>query len=202
MPTSPLYVFEIGGNDVRDALLLLPDQATAGAALAAALEALGNTAQELQALGARSFLFLNVPDLAALPAVRQIDAQLPGVAAGATVLTRSYTAGVDALVAELDGLPSVDAKVIDAYTLFKRILEQPHAYGFSNVEQTCVTPRQPPYECRRPDDYVFWDGIHPTRSVRAIFALEALRVLLPLPALVLPGHAHSGSFRCAYCRVA
>jgi phospholipase/lecithinase/hemolysin len=178
VPRNALYVFEIGGNDVRDALLLLPDQTAAGAALAAALEALGKTAQELQVLGARSFLFLNVPDLAALPAVRQIDAQLPGVAAGATALTQGYNAGLDALVAALDGLPSVDAKVIDAYTLFKHIVEQPHAYGFSNAEQTCITPRQLPYECRRPDDYVFWDGIHPTRSVHAIFAIEALRVLL------------------------
>jgi phospholipase/lecithinase/hemolysin len=40
-----------------------------------------------------------------------------------------------------------------------------------------VTPNIPPFDCKTPDDYLFWDGIHPTRVVHGIFAQEAAALL-------------------------
>jgi phospholipase/lecithinase/hemolysin len=45
------------------------------------------------------------------------------------------------------------------------------------VTTACVTPYVPPFTCESPDEYLFWDGIHPTKAVHAIIAAEAGSVL-------------------------
>jgi phospholipase/lecithinase/hemolysin len=41
-----------------------------------------------------------------------------------------------------------------------------------------VVPDTPPFQCRRPDRHLFWDGIHPTRAGHAIAALLVGKTLL------------------------
>jgi len=44
--------------------------------------------------------------------------------------------------------------------------------------RACVTPFVPPFTCGSPDEFLFWDGIHPTKAVHGIIAQEAASVLL------------------------
>ena len=37
-----------------------------------------------------------------------------------------------------------------------------------------MTPGIAPFTCQRPDEFLFWDGIHPTKAVHAIIANEAV----------------------------
>jgi phospholipase/lecithinase/hemolysin len=51
-------------------------------------------------------------------------------------------------------------------------------FGLTDVVNPCITPltRVHPF-CSRPDEFLFWDGIHPTRAGHAIIAGRALEAL-------------------------
>ena len=52
------------------------------------------------------------------------------------------------------------------------------AFGFSNVTESCITPEVIRRAiCSKPDEYLFWDGIHPTRIAHAILARRAEEIL-------------------------
>jgi phospholipase/lecithinase/hemolysin len=34
-----------------------------------------------------------------------------------------------------------------------------------------------PFTCETPDEYLFWDGIHPTRAAHTIVAQKVARIL-------------------------
>jgi phospholipase/lecithinase/hemolysin len=46
----------------------------------------------------------------------------------------------------------------------------PGLFGLSVVDAPCVTPNVAPFHCDTPDQYLFWDGVHPTRVVHGLLA--------------------------------
>ena len=64
---------------------------------------------------------------------------------------------------------------LDAEALLNDIVARPQEYGVANVREACITPNVAPFFCQRPDDYLFWDGIHPSRATHAIVAATAPR---------------------------
>lgn len=176
--TSPqtLVALEIGGNDVRDALVAAASGQDPAPYIQNALASLANSVATLYAHGARRFLLLNVADLARTPAVRLLDQQVPGAGALASQLSQSFNAGLAGVVQYATGLGGAQARVLDIHTLLEEIVANPGAYGFTNTTDACVTPNVPPFKCK-PDTYVFWDGIHPTQAVHALMAQRAIAVI-------------------------
>lgn len=172
-----LVALEIGSNDVRDALVaaavLHQDPIPL---LQQALGSLANQVGLLQAYGARKFLILNVPDIGKTPAVRQLDTQFPGLAGLATALSQAYNQGLVGVVQYANGT-GAQARVLDVYTLLNQVVGDPAAYGMTNTTSACVTPKVPPFQCKTPDSYVFWDGIHPTQAMHAIVGQQAIAVV-------------------------
>ncbi|OAI03825.1 SGNH/GDSL hydrolase family protein [Methylomonas methanica] len=71
-----LFVIEVGGNDVRDALDILLNTQNVDAAKEVIGQAIGNigaTIQTLYGLGARKFLLMNVPNIGRTPTVSLLD---------------------------------------------------------------------------------------------------------------------------------
>jgi outer membrane lipase/esterase len=171
-----LVVFEMGGNDLRDALVALPADPTP--IIGGAIGNIGSAVVTLYSMGARQFLLMNVPDIGKSPAVQILDGMYPGLAAAATGLTVAFNQQLLALQGQLNFLyPGMDVRIFDAYTLLNAIVADPADYGIEVTDVPCITPNIAPYKCTRPDSYLFWDGLHPTRAVHKIMANGAAEVL-------------------------
>jgi phospholipase/lecithinase/hemolysin len=176
-PSDGLYVIEFGGNDLRDALQVLSSGGDASAVVSVALASIGNNIGALYAAGARKFLVWNAPNLRPTPAIRILDNISPGAGQAVDMLANTFNAGLAALLSNLSGLPDVEIKQFDVYKIVNDIVDDPQAYGLEVVNTACVMPNVPPFECQLPDEYLFWDGIHPTKIGHSILAQEVAYVL-------------------------
>lgn len=178
VPADALYVVFVGGNDVRDALSALttdPSGATSGVIVQQALGAIYQNLVALYGAGARNFLVANIPNLALLPAVR---AQGPAAQGAAQALTLQFNSGLADVLAGMEAIPDVRLVRLDVFGILNEVVAAPVAAGLVEVEQPCIMPdtKIKPF-CSRPDDYLFWDGIHPTRAGHRILALRAKSAL-------------------------
>ena len=176
-PAGALYVIEFGGNDVRDAFIEFANGRDGGPILRDATVSIGLQIQALHAAGARTFLVWRAPNVGATPALHTIDHFSPGAAQLATNLTQAFNAALDGAVAQLRSLPGIDIARLDAYALLNDLIARPDAFGLTNVTDGCITPSRAPFTCQQPDEFVFWDGIHPTKAVHGIVAQEAAHSL-------------------------
>ena len=180
-PGDALYIIQIGGDDLRDALVALATDstsATSNAILAEALAGIQAAIENLAASGARTFLVPNSADLALLPEVRVADAQQPGVALAATKLASEFNLALEAILGGFEASLPLKIFRLDLFSLVHEIVADPVAFGLTEVETPCITPftRVSAY-CTRPDRFLFWDFIHPTTAGHAIIRDRALDVL-------------------------
>lgn len=169
-----LYVIEIGTNDVRDALGAGPG---GPAILAAALTSVRMNVDALYAAGARRFLIWNVPNPAFTPVIRSLNNPL--VSAAAAALATSYNSGLDGQIAVLRATrPGIAIEVLNVSQLLNTVVANPAAFGFTNIVTPCITPSEAPFFCQQPDDYLFWDGVHPTAAMHAVVAAFAEMALM------------------------
>ena len=184
---NAIYTVLIGGNDINAKVVDVAtaigggaDAATeigAGAADMAALAGtLGTSLGNLLAAGAQNILLVNVPNVGLTP-----SATLAGASAIATPLSQGFNAGLDGVVAALSN-PAIT--YFDAFALTNDIAANPGTYGLTNVTDACWNEVTGPGEvvCPNPDDYLFWDGIHPTAEGHEIVANAALAAIVPVPA--------------------
>jgi len=170
-----LYVIEMGSNDVRDAFVLYATGGNGGPVLAQGLGSIAANVQRLYFAGARKFLVWSVPNIAVTPAMASL-----GPAAGG--FANQVTVAFNGLLAQTLGqltiaLGGISFARLDAYQLLSDIVDNPPLFDLTNVTTACVTPNVAPFSCKKADDYLFWDGIHPTKAGHAILAGEAARVL-------------------------
>lgn len=189
-----LYVVYFGGNDVRDALVVFNatfeqtllsggtlSEAFAAATVAAEAllyEAVTSIAENIIALnsaGARHFLVPGVPNLGLVPAIRELG---PNAVALASNLSSNFNNGLLVSMAFLENVIPVNFTYFDVFSLTSNVAATPEAYGLLNGTDACITPEvNQGAICKRPDDYLFWDGIHPTRVGHRVLAESALSAL-------------------------
>lgn len=186
-PSDALYTFSIGANDLFAILKsgLTPQQA-AGAAAAAA-QVVASEAGDLAAAGAKDLVLFDVPDLGVTPGITALG---PAASAAATALSAFFDQQVllDLAPIEAAGLTVFD---LNTYALIDEAVQDPSAFGFSNVTDPCWTggftgsatggslcSTLPAVQ----DTYLFWDDVHPTAAGQLLVADAALSALgLPVP---------------------
>ena len=170
-----LYVIEMGSNDIRDAFQIYATGGNGGPIMAQALGSIAANIQRLYLAGARSFLVWTAPNIALTPAIRSLPAAAQGLM---SALTQAFNANLAGVVAQLSGgLPGATFTRLDAYQLLAAIVANPAAYELTSVTTACLTPNEAPFSCHRPSEYLFWDGIHPTKAAHALLAQLAASVL-------------------------
>lgn len=178
-PADALYVIAIGGNDLRDAL----DAALHGQApdpiIAGAVAAVGASMQQLAAAGAQRFLVWRVPNIGLTPAIKGLGAINPAIPLFADLLTQGYNKNLeDNVLAPFEGF-GFSITRLDVYTFLNGVVTPggAAAAGFTNVTTACITPNVAPFQCKNADEYLFWDGIHPTTAGHALIAQQAAALL-------------------------
>ncbi len=162
---STLYVVAGGGNDVRDILQFGLDPVAAAASYALGV---GFIVDELQAAGAQHILVWNTPDLGKSPFA--ISANL--TAEGSFVATLMNTQ----LATRLTGEAGVT--IFDSFAFVDSLVANPASHGFINVTDACGAAAAGT-DCNQ---YLFWDGIHPTAAAHQELALAVFAQAVPEPA--------------------
>ena len=160
---AALYVVFIGGNDVRDGLIsAFTNPAFNPAAFVdSRLAALAVTLNGLSAMGARDIAVLSLPDLSRLPGLP------PPAMPLASFMSSRFNAGFARIVDQLERKRGRSV-LVDVATLFQSVLADAVAggvrFGITNVTQPCLVMANGIVvtQCTNPDDYLFWDPIHPT----------------------------------------
>ena len=172
--SQSLYVIEMGSNDIRDSFQLYAGGGDGGPVLGQALGSIVWNVQRLYAAGARNFLVWVAPNVALTPALRSLPPAAQGLAA---FLTQVFNANLTGLVDQLSALPGTSFRRLDVDQILNAIVDEPSHFGLESSTAPCLTPNDAPFTCKQPDQYLFWDGIHPTKAGHAILAAAAATVL-------------------------
>ena len=119
-----------------------------------------------QAKGARKFLVITVPDLSLTPQVKTLG--------GATVLAAKRFVLTTNVLLEVE-LPQfalshqISIELVDINEIFVPLVYNPRIFGFTNSTGTAFNLTTG-VVVSDPNDYVFWDGFHPTTNVHYIGA--------------------------------
>jgi len=186
IPDDALYSVYVGGNDVRDATETFFDvffntgdpvaaQLAAEAVVGEAVQSIADNIMLLTSLGATHFLVPNVPDIGVTPAIQSLGPQAIAVATG---LSSGFNAALEATLFNLENGLGVQITRLNVFKLISDAVADPNIAGLVNVTEPCITPlvRKGAF-CNKPDDYLFWDGIHPTRAAHAYLAGAGLEAL-------------------------
>ena len=183
----------VGGNDVRDALVAFfvafeqtlgmggtmaeaqaAGEAAAGEILIAAITAIADNIVVLAMAGGIQFLVPNVPNIGVTPAVRALGDEAAFLA---SLLSVQFNVALDSTLKGL-ALMGIQITTLNVYQLIDDVVADPGVAGLANSTDACITPlvRKGAF-CNQPDDYLFWDGIHPTRAGHAYLATAAMEAL-------------------------
>ena len=172
VPDESLFVVWAFPNDVFS-------NAVTGALTPTALITTGvtnitNAIQLLVAEGATHFLVPNMPDLGNTPGfLGNTDL---------TALTLAFNAALSGALTALDqAMSQVEITQFDTFATLSDVIANQAKYGMSNVSEQCVQHLQDG-TCD-PDNWLFWDGVHPTTAGHAILGAQfAAAITVPEPA--------------------
>ena len=157
---NALYVLWAGANDYL--------QGVSNATVP--VENVARAITSLADMGAKNILVANLPDLGQLPATRSSNNSV-----SLSGLTQAHNQRLRRSLKLLSQqYPNLQIVTMDANKLYFEASANPAAFCFTNVISACLSGTR---ACGNPDQYLFWDSIHPTTAAHRILAERAFSVL-------------------------
>lgn len=164
VPGDALYIVWGGANDLLNG-------GDPGTLIATAMQ---NTAQSVVALissGARTIMVPNLPDLSSTPLI--LATHDPVLIANVEALTMAYNAYLAQTIAQIEFYyPGVNLIDFDTFGLTRSIVTDPRALGFKEAEFPALD--EGGVVAQHPNQFVFWDDIHPTTRTHSFLMGAAL----------------------------
>ncbi|MFQ4145070.1 SGNH/GDSL hydrolase family protein [Chlorogloeopsis sp. ULAP02] len=168
---NALYIVWAGGNDYLFGNVTDVKQPVANISAAIAL---------LAVAGAKNIIVPNLPDLGKIPFTSRTEN-----ASLLTALTKKHNQALAEALQKLSIIPGIKIIPLDIESLFNRVQAAPSEFGLNltNVTDACLVGSlqdvvQGNFSvCPNPDNYLFWDGVHPTTLVHNVIAETALSAL-------------------------
>lgn len=136
----------------------------------------------LAGIGAKQFFVVNSTDLAVLPLFENNSDE---AAKFRDTINELLPAKLDILSKQL----GVEVALYDHVTISNKIRYTPASYGFTNINDACqpiYLPAEFQPGCSTPDNYYFYDEIHPTRRVHQIIGEDMASYLETQKAKTVP----------------
>jgi len=174
-PDETLFSIWIGSNNLirygRDTIDMTAEQKLLAAQvmITAAMTDIGEAVVKLLAIGATQFIVMNLPDIGKSPWYSQ---GTPEEVAASTFLATSYN---DALKATVDQLflekPKIKLYCFDMVQVMDEIIKK-NIFPITDDTFTVLDEGGFPTDETKgnAEDYLFWDGVHPTTKAHAYFA--------------------------------
>lgn len=158
--SNALYVLWAGANDylqgVSNATVPVEN-------ITKAISALAN-------VGAKNILVANLPDLGQLAATRT-SINSASLSALAEAHNRGLRRALKLLIVQY---PVLQIITLDVNAIYREAITNPALFGFTNVTSACLSGSR---VCGNPDQFLFWDGIHPTTAAHRILGERALAII-------------------------
>ena len=171
MDSSALYTIWAGGNDFLD-LPSNPSQGEIAATIGTATTNIVSAINQLAGAGAQNFLVLNLPDLGKIPRYNYD----PTVSGGATYLADTFNQVLNnALASYTVANPGINLCQLDSFAFLNDTI---NSGNFDNVTDPWWGSGE------NPNDYLFWNDIHPTTGAHWLLsevADEQLNSCVPVP---------------------
>jgi thermolabile hemolysin len=168
---TSLYILWAGANDY------LQGATNSTASVQNILEAI----RVLSGAGAKRLLIANLPNLGELPATSSSANSTKLV-----TLTQTHNQELRRALKRLGQQSDLSLMTLDANALYQSAIRNPAQFGFTNVTGACVAGTR---ACGDPNQFLFWDGIHPTTAAHQILGQQAFAVVeaaLPLNSAAAP----------------
>jgi Ca2+-binding RTX toxin-like protein len=134
---------------------------------------LANSATTLHSLGATNIVLPNMIDLGRIPFSKNFQAE-------GTAITKAFNARV---ALDLDNL-NFPVTEVDLFATGEAIAKNPASFGFANITDPLLPLQFSPTPPPNPQEFLFWDSLHPTTQGYAVFAdtiLQTVTGTIPQP---------------------
>lgn len=173
---NALYFIHISGNDFIKYIIFEQSHSITDT-IAIADQALVNidtAVEHLAKLGARRFMVANSADISKMPDVNSVGFSTEGAA-----FQKRINSELPGRMENLASQLNLDMNFFDYADLSDEMHNTPGKFGLTNRSEPCLylDESNTVVVCQSPDQYFYWDGLHPSRRASQIFG-EAMAAQL------------------------